>query len=333
MKKEFIYSVVMFICVVFTSACKKTQVGFLSPYIHYEVTPQIVPKGRNFQGLALNADGTSMPFTATVVHFYDKATGKMVDDIFSKKYAVKLWSGLYNPLTDTTVALINAKLQAVETTAVYINPQSGTLIANFGALNLPSGEYQYDLKITNENGTKVYPKIGDFVLKDTTDFDSAPAIGTVYNKLFKVGAEDTSSTAAVPILTITKTADAPNAITVQFMDKNGVFFDPKKGEIVRRPNTGLNPNPAYLQTFQDYTPSYTVTDNSMVFTYFFTPFPFISLGNSYNIYYRIPSQFAHFDESAFKDGVWSLNPRFPLRIYIPGSYTVTMQFPDVTHVP
>ncbi|MGZ3751029.1 MAG: hypothetical protein ACXVJN_03160 [Mucilaginibacter sp.] len=330
-RKPLLYTISLFLCLAATYACKKTAVGFLSPYIHYEESPILIPKGRAFLSAGLNGDGTSQPFSVKVVHYYDKATGKVLDTLFNKSFPVQIWTALYDSKKDTTLQLINAKLKTVNATPISINTASGQIVANYGALKLPAGEYQFDLQITNETGTRVYPKIGDFILKDTTTYDAVPALGTQYNKLFKVGNEGVSKLAKTPILTITRVADTPNIVTVQFLDKNGAYFDPKKGEIQRRPNTGLNPNPAYLQTLQDYSIAYSTTDNAMVFKFPFTPFPLNSLGNGYNIYYRIPTNNAHIDGQP--DGTWSLNPRFPIRIYVPGSYLITMQFPDVTRVP
>lgn len=312
-------------------SCKKTANGFLSPYIHYEQDPIQIPKGRAFLSSGLNADGTSLPISVKVVHFYDKATGKMVDTLFAHTYPVQTWTGLYDPKTDTTLQLINAKLKTVNIPGISINPASGQIVANFGALKLPAGEYQFDLQISNETTSRLYPKIGDFVLKDTTTFDAVPAIGTQYDRVYQAGNESVTKLVGVPILTITRVADIPNIVTVKFLDKNGIPFDPKKGEVQRRPASGVNPNPPYLQTLQDYAIAYNVTDEAMIFQFPFTPFPLNSLGNGFNIYYRIPAQYANVDGEPH--GKWSLNPRFPIRIYVPGSYLVTMQFPDVTHVP
>jgi len=331
MKKEILHSIIIILCLGLTYSCKKTPVGFISPYIHYEVNPVLIPKGRAFLSAGLNEDGSSQPYSVRVLHYYDKTTGNVVDALFAKTFPVQIWTALYNPKTDTTLQLINAKLKTVNIPGISILPASGQIEANFGALQLPSGEYQFDLEIKNDAGTKVYPKIGDFILRDTSTYEAVPDLGTQYDKLFKVGNESVSKLAKTPILTVTRVADTPNIVTVQFVDKNGVFFDPKKGEIQRRPNTGVNPNPAYLQTLQDYSISYNVTDNAMIFHFPFTPFPLSSLGNGYNIYYRIPTQYAHIDGQP--DGMWSMNPRFPLRIFVPGSYLVTMQFPDLTHIP
>lgn len=327
----FFYATSLIVGLAAVYSCKKTANGFLSPYIHYEQDPILIPKGRAFLSAGLNGDGTSQPMTAKVIHFYDKATGKIMDTLFAHTFPVQIWTGLYNSKTDTTLELIEAKLKTMNVQPISVNPASGQILANFGALKLPAGEYQFDLQITNETGTRVYPKIGDFILKDTTTYDAVPALGTQYDKLFQVGNESVSKLAGTPTLTITRVADTPNTVTVKFLDKNGTSFDPKKGEVQRRPNTGINPSPAYLQTLQDYSIAYLATDDAMIFKFPFTPFPLNSLGNGYNIYYRIPTQNVHIDGQP--DGKWSLNPRFPIRIYVPGSYLVTMQFPDITRVP
>lgn len=41
---------------------------------------------------------------------------------------------------------------------------------------------------------------------------------------------------------------------MKIMDKIGVAFNPKRGEIIKRPQTGINPNPPFLQNLQDYAP-------------------------------------------------------------------------------
>lgn len=335
MKRKIFQFAIMSVFLLGIDACKKTPTGFLSPYLHYEVDPIIIPKGRAFLSSGLNGDGTSQPYTATVVHFYNKATGENADALFNKTYPVATWIALYNPKTDTTLALINAKLKTVNVPPISVIPHSGQIVANFGALNVPAGEYQFDLEIKNDAGSRLYPKIGDFILADTSNFETT-SLGVPYDHLFEVGNETVTGVAANPILTVTRTGDTPNTITVQFLDKNGDAFDPAKGEIARRPNTGLNPNPAYLQTLQDYTNSFTITDNAMIFQYPFTPFPLNSLGNGFNIYYRIPTQYFKLDNPPLGNGQvvqWSLNPRFALQIYVPGAYTVTMQLPDVTRIP
>ena len=88
------------------------------------------------------------------------------------------------------------------------------------------------------------------------------------------------------------------------MDKNGVPFNPKTGEFTKRPNSGLNPNPPFLQNLQDYAPdTYVTTDTAISIKYPLVPFPIVTLGNGFNMYYRIPSQFVHIDSTS----TWSAN--------------------------
>jgi len=331
MKHRFIYFTLLSVSLLITSACKKNTVGFLSPYIHYEVDPILIPKGRNFLSAGLNGDGTSQPYTCKVLHFYNKATGQNVDTMFAHTYPVPIWTALYNPKTDTTIALINAKRSTVHVPAIAISPESGQITANFGALNIPGGEYQFDLQITNTAGTKIYPKIGDFILKDTTTFDAVPAIGATSETRILVGNESISKVGKPPHLMIMRVADTPNIITVKYADKNGVFWNPKNGEVVNRPAAGLNPNPPFLQSLRTFTHSFYYTPTSSVFAFPFTPFPLNQGPQAYNIYQRIPTQFVIND--GFPNGMYSLNLRFPIRIYVPGSYLVIEQSLDATHAP
>lgn len=325
--KKIIYFVILTLSgVCLAISCKKLENGFLSKLIHYSQDPMYIPKGRVFVSLPILPDGSTLPMHIELLHIYDTKTGNIVDDIFSKKYPVTTWTAAYNSKTDTTLALIQAKQKIVEMPAFSINDASGQLQSNSGALNLPGGDYVFDLKISNINGSNIYPKVGHFVLVDTTTFDN---YNTQYDRLYKVGDESVTKLAQKPTVTITRTADAPNVVIFKILDKNGVPFNPQANEIVRRPNPGVNPNPLFLQTLQDYSAGYTLTSSTMNFQFGVIPFPLFSLGNGFNYYYRIPTQFFHLDGEP--DGMWSLNPRSSFRIFVPGTYEVTFQFTDVTH--
>lgn len=307
-------------------SCKKIEKGFLSPLIHYNVDPMNVPKGRFYASDAINEDGSTIPLHVELLHVYDTKTGKNMDDIFFKKYPVTTWIDAYDSKTDTTVALIQAKQKTVDMPGVFVNDASGQLVANEGALNIPGGDYVFDLKISNIAGSGIYPKVGHFILVDTTTFENEQS---QYDRLYKVGDESVTKLAQKPTVTMMRTADAPNVVILKILDKNGVPFNPQANEIVQRPNPGINPDPLFLQTLQDYSTGYTLTDSTMNFQFGVVPFPFVSLGNGFNYYYRIPTQFVHLDGEP--DGMWSMNPRLSFRIFVPGTYEVTFQFTDVTH--
>lgn len=309
-------------------SCTKYQKGFLSPNIQYLESSYTISKGRVFTSDALNPDGSSLPLTVTLLHVYDSA-GDVMDSIFFKKYPVTTWTGAYNATTDTTLAEIEAKQQVQQLNPITLNTGSGVITGNFATIFLPAGTYWFDEKVSNVVGAEVFHKFVSVTLIDAPPYESVPDLGTTYDKLFKVGNESVTALAATPITTISYLADSPNLIIFKMVDKNGVPFDPKTGEIAKRPNSGLNPNPPYLECFENYTNAYTYTDTAMLFNYALTPFPFISLGNGFNLYYRIPTQY--FSVAGYPDGEWSANPRLPFQLWIPGVYSITMQFPDLTH--
>lgn len=326
---------VLIVCASVYTSCKKLPDGFLSPLVRYEEDPIIIQKGRVKVSSALNFDGSTKPAKIKLVHIYDKATGNVVDDIFFKKYTIKVWKSLYDRKTDTTLELIAAKQIDAEITPIVINEVSGQVEANYTTLNIPAGDYEFDLEITNGAGAKMYPKIGQLQIIDAPPFEANPELGTPYVRMIKVGDETqgTSLTSTNDVqVDVQKTADEPNKIIVKIVDKNGVPFNPLAGEIIRRPNTGNNPVPPFLQTLQDYSLKTDLFDDRMEFAYGVLPFPLESLGNGFNIYYRIPTQyFSHDDQVNFPDGQYSANPRFVFRVYVPGTYVITFKALGLTH--
>ncbi|WP_276501126.1 DUF5007 domain-containing protein [Terrimonas pollutisoli] len=322
-------------CVLSLGACKKLPDGFLSPIIRYEEDPILIAKGRVYVSSALNFDGSSKPAKIKLLHVYNKTTGQNVDDLFFKKDTIKVWTALYDPKTDTTLEKIAAKQTDAVVPPIIINESSGQLEANFQTLYIPSGDYSFDLEISNGAGSKVYEKIGNFTLLDKRPFEAHPEIGTPYIRMIKVGNEGLGANLTKPEeveVDIQRTGDAPNKVIVKMVDKNGIPFSPQGGEIERRPNTGNNPTPPFLQTLQDYSLKSELFSDRMEFTYGTIPFPLASLGNGYNIYYRIPTQFfSHDNQASYPDGQWSANPRFVFRAYVPGTYVITFKAKVLTH--
>lgn len=307
-------------------ACKKVPDGFLSSYIRYEVTPIIVQQGRAFVSDALNPDGSAKPMTVKLIAVYNAETGENVTEIFEKKYTIPVWTGFYDPKKDTTLEMINAKRKDSLVYPISINEFSGQLEANYATTNLPIGLYDFDLEVKNSAGSKLYPKIGQFHLKEAAFFENPDPRTTV---AMKVGAESTTKALPGGRIEVKHINSDVNKIIVRIVDQNGVAFNPKKGEIGRRPTPGTGIG--WLQTMQDYALSYEEYDDRMEFVYGVNPFPLSSLGNGYNYYYRIPTQYVKFDESlGLPDSEYSCNARFSLRVYLPGTYEVTVIVDGVT---
>lgn len=313
------------------TTCKKIPDGFLSDLVRYEEDPIIIQKGRTKVSSGLNFDGSSKPTKITMLHIYEKATGKNVDTIFSKKYTIKAWKALYDPKADTTVALIEAKQMDMEVTPIIINESSGQVEANYTTLYVPSGNYEFDLQISNGAETKTYPKLGQIQIVDAPPFETNPTLGSPYVRMIKVGNESVGTNTTNTSVKVARIADQPNKVIVKIVDKNNVPFNPLNGEIARRPN-GSSVTQPFLQTLQDYSLKTDLFADRTEFTFGTLPFPLNSLGNGFNIYYRIPTQFfSNVNQVLYPDGLYSANPRFQFRCYVPGTYTITFKANDLTH--
>ncbi|MEO6818481.1 MAG: hypothetical protein ABI204_02050 [Ginsengibacter sp.] len=343
----------------FTS-CTKIQDGFISPYIQYAVNEFSFVRGRITSSYSLIPDGSNIPLHVTWTHIYD-STGKIVDDIFRKKYLVGIWTSAYDPLTDITYASIFAKRAVDSLPPILVNEANGTITTNSGSFNLPLGTYSMDLEVSNSAGKQELKNILKITITDGKALETAPEQGTFRNQLALVG-----NAAPSPIFnfsnndnpfddySVTRFADTPNILVLKVMDRNGVPFSPLKGEITKRPNTGLNPIPPFLQNLQDYAPdTYIATDTAMIIKYPLTPFPIISLGNGFNMYYNILSTHISIDSTSdwsintpgnfykgpadphylgvYQNGRYNYYLRVPMRIQVPGAYEIAIKVLNITY--
>lgn len=350
----------------FTS-CTKIQNGFISPYIQYAVNEFSFVRGRVASSYSLIPDGSNIPLHVKWTHIYD-STGKIVDDIFRKKYLVGIWTAAYNPLTDKDYASIFAKRATDSLPPIVVNEANGTISSNSGSFNLPLGTYTMDLEVSNSAGTQELKSIMKLRITDGAAVEISPQTGNfslgllVANTAGGPGAAGGSNNGLAfngpnnpfVVYKVTRLADTPNVFIIKITDRNGVPFNPAAGEIAKRPNGGLNPMPPFLQNLEDYAPdTYVATSTALTIKYPLTPFPIVSLGNGFNMYYRIPTRFVAIDSTSawssnpsgnfYKGtadshylGVYTLNKydfslRIPLRIQVPGSYELDIKFLHITH--
>lgn len=352
---------------VYITACTKYGNGFLSPYLQYAVNEFTIIKGRTVSSYSLNTDGSDIPLHVRWTHIYD-ANGKIVDDLFSKKYPVAIWTAAYNPTTDKDYASIMAKRGIDSLPPIVVNERNGTIEANPGTIYLPAGTYTMDLEVSNSAGVEELKNImkiniveGDLVgispdpgafslsLLNAGTAGGAGALGGSNNGVMFNGNNN-----PFVVYSVTRFADTPNIFIVKVTDKNGVPFNPKAGEIAKRPAAGLNPNPPFLQNLEDYAPdTFKATDTAMSLKYPLVPFPITSLGNGFNMYYRLPARFVQIDSTSnwttntagnfyqgtadphylgvYTNDKFDYALRIPLRIYVPGSYELNIKLLDVTH--
>lgn len=328
MKKSLIFTLA--IGIVAVTACKKLPDGNLSDIIRYEETPMQIKKGRAEVSTAINPAGSSKPTEYKLLKIYEQESGKDVTDIFLKTYPIKIWTKLYDSKVDNTIEKIDAKRKDTVMTALSINKLSGSIESNENTLQLPSGHYVFDLEIKNSTGKRIFPKIGEFKLIDVPLFE-VPAIRSTV--AMKVGAETTTKSISSDAshIKVEKLDAKENKIIVRIVDKNGQPFNPKAGEVDRRPLAGTAVG--FLQTMQDYSLTTTLFDDRMEFTYGVVPFPLVSLGNGFNYYYRIPAKYVKFDDSlGLPYNTYSCNARFSFQAFVGGTYQVDVIIPQVTRV-
>jgi len=351
---------ILFILIVtFLSACTKYGDGFISPYVQYAVNEFTVVRGRTTSSYSLITDGSSIPLHVKWLHVYD-STGSIVDSLFTKQYPVTVWTSAYNNLTDVTYSSILAKQSVVNMAPLRVNESNGTIEANSGTLFLPLGTYSMDLSVSNSAGKEVLNKIMTIVIADGKPLETAPETGAFSNSLARVGNAAAALTLfngqnnPYDLVTVTRYADTPNTIILKVMDRNGVPFNPRTGELTKRPNTGLNPTPPFLQNLQDYAPdTYQVNDSAIAIKFPLVPFPIASLGNGFNMYYNILSAYVQIDSTSawssntsggyyhgasdshykgvYVDDEYNYYLRIPMRVQVPGAYEIAIKLLNTTH--
>lgn len=344
------------------NSCSKVQQGYISPTMQYNSTLFVIPKGQVVTSVGITVDGSTVPINVTWVHIYDSA-GNVVDSIFKKEYPVTGWKSGYNPKIDTTFAAIFAKLTEVNAPPIEVLPNGGQIRSTNSSLFVPSGKYTVDIQITNKVGTQLLKnamtlQFNDPVPIETNDATAGqPAVGllpagtaTALSPFYSTSAYN------CPFLqmTVNRFADTPNVVYLKVVDRNGIPFNPKTGELFPRPATGLNPIPPNLQNLQQYAPDFYATSDTAIFIrYPIAPFPIASLGNAYLMYYALKTSSVIIDSTS----TWSSNPnydfykgtsdshylgtyplnkydfyvRIPMRIQIPGAYIITEKVLNVTH--
>jgi hypothetical protein len=251
-----------------------------------------------------------------------------------------------------------AKRGVAEVEPINILEANGSVIATPATIYIPGGKYDVDIEVSNKAGSRVFKKMISLNIVNGKTVESTPETGA-----YSLGTLQANTPTGGPlhfngnnnpfvIETITRFADTPNVMIVRVQDKDGAYFNPKNNEIMKRPNSGLNPNPPFLQNLQDYAPdTFTATDTALVLRYPLVPFPIASLGNGYNMYYRLPTQFVTIDSTSawtsniagnyytglsdshykgvYVDGRYDYSIRIPMRIQVPGAYILNLKLLNV----
>ncbi len=321
-------TILLLIIVTVAVSCKKIQEGFLSDTMRYIDKNVYCLRGLPLvQTKPIDIDGSTPIVHFEMLNLRDEA-GKPAPKEFFEKYEVIMFKpGMtFDIKTDTTVAELDKKREKKTVPPMDFNPVSGQISFNRGSVNIPLGKYTFDLQATNKNGTKTFPAFATINIVDPVADDIFAQEDNVSNAFHNVTGAATPH--KNPKLTFTKVSNDGARIILKLTDKNGVPFNPKSGEIIRR---GDRPT---FENYAKFTPV-KFTDTAMICDFEVAPFPLAKYVTpttdwGHLIYYRIPSQFATVD--GFTPGLYSVNPRFAFTLKMEGTYIIELKFTDVTRV-
>ncbi|ANI89087.1 hypothetical protein A9P82_07160 [Arachidicoccus ginsenosidimutans] len=311
-------------------SCSKITPGFLSPTLGYTSKEIDCKRGLTYQASeAINFDGSTPPVTFRLLNLRDSLTGQPAPAEFTTLYDVPQFKPgeSFNPDTDSTIELLNAKRTTKQMYPYSFDSVSGQLVFNRASANLPVGMYVFDIQATNVHGTKIYPSAGYINVTDPADDD-------IFSLVYSAASGFSDATGAAtgvkaPQITCTKISNDSTLIYLKIVDKNGVPFNPKNGEIILR---GDRPS------FATYSKFYPViyNDTAMVCNYALAPFPLATYVDEtgyswgYLQYYRIPSQYVSMDAMPSPNG-YSANPVISFQLFLEGTYVVQVKMTDVVH--
>ncbi|MGF7232059.1 hypothetical protein [Arachidicoccus sp.] len=326
-KNKYLY--ILYLGIIF-AACTKIVPGFLSDTLGYTQKEIICTRGLAYDASEkINFDGSTPPVKFELINLRDSLTGQSAPKEFDSTYDVTQFKPgqTFDAQTDTTIALLNAKRESVKLKPYFFNQVSGQFVFNHGSAHLPTGMYCFDIKATNVHGVKIYPSAGYIHVLDPTDDDLYEVVYTACSA--SNDATGTFTTMKNIKFSITKIS-SDNAITiVKIVDKNGVPFNPKNGEVITR---GDRP---YFGTYAKFHPI-TYTDTAMICNFEVAPFPLANYvdnaGTDWGFlqYYRIPSKYIAIDNMPSTNG-FSANPVFSFQLKLEGTYEIVVQMTDATH--
>lgn len=312
------------LCLLTVFSCKKIQQGFQSDAIRYKDNDIYAKRGLILtQSDRINADGSTPPFTFKMLNLR-KEDGSAAPKEFTTEYEVLVFKAgqSFDIKTDTTVALLNKKRELQKKLPMYFNEQSGQLTFNKASANLPLGKYVFDVEMKNGTGTKLFPSLAKINVVDPIGEDLfvvTQAAGAAFHDVTQATID-----MKAPRVTCKKISNSGARAILKIVDKNGVTFNPKAGEIIKRGDRPI------FENYAKFNPVL-ITDTAMICDFEVAPFPLARYVTpatdwGYLMYYRIPSQFVTIDGTA--PGIYSANPRFEFQLKLEGTYVIEVRLTD-----
>jgi hypothetical protein len=322
MKTSFKNIIYILFAVALVNACTKVPSGYLSSQIRYPNSPDSVPIGTVKQLNPVDNDGSSSPVVYELLDIRDANTHQHADSLYWKQERY-VFASQFIASVDTTVDLLNSIRTKISAPCFDFNIHTGALTFYGTTANVPAGTYEYDVKATNEAGSKIFKNAGIFILYHAKPYENDGAACAWFQD-----GTTTSGTISTPTMDIQQLSTSGDRIILELADKNGTPFNPKLNEYIPRGDRSS------FQTFAAFHPLI-VTDTALICDFELTPFPIVPGAQGYTIYYRIPSNKGLIDPGIAPSSsrIYSINPRFTFRLFQDGTYLVKIQIPNVTRDP
>ncbi|NJI74953.1 hypothetical protein HCX49_17250 [Sphingobacterium kitahiroshimense] len=322
MKKNKLWILIPAVLFLSLSGCKVEEQGFLSENLRYNVANLQVNQGSVTYTDPLIANGSTTPLMVKLLAVRNKKTGELAPEFLQEGEISTYLSEI--TWQDTTLQQLNAKIGKAKYPPLMLNEIGGRVGFTQATNFVDTGQYSIDVEVSNIAGKKNFNNILDFSVigakKDSVFYQACTSS--------EFGAETDFQPVSNYRIDIQHISGEENKIIYMWLDKNGVPFNPKKGEIIKR---GDRP------TFKNWSPYYPelVTDTALVYQY-----PDVS-GLTYPIisgtytgtqfwegdpicYYRIVGTANSLGRN--------LNPVSTIKFYLPGTYIVRFKFSTITHI-
>ncbi|MDR2130140.1 MAG: hypothetical protein LBP56_03055 [Odoribacteraceae bacterium] len=168
MKKE----ILLFGWIAGLIACNPIEEGYLSSNIYYPKNPLAVSQGTTVFSEALATDNSTSPLHVELLDIRNVQTGQREPKWYGES-EVAFWLDEVNPLVDTTWDQVLAKYSRKPYPIFQVNPVGGRLEFTEGTKDIPVGEYEIDVKVTNVRGSIVLKNACTIVLGEIADFMGA----------------------------------------------------------------------------------------------------------------------------------------------------------------
>lgn len=241
---------------VLVQGCKPENVGFLNDNLRYNVAELQVVQGTSMATPAIVANGSSTPMNVELLQIRNKATGAVVPE-FLVPHSYNVYTGEVG--VDVTTMDQLAELIAETTSpSISVTEIGGRVVLTPATENVQPGLYTIDLNVKNIAGSNVYNEALDINLIPMVADSIFAKSGNTTPLLSESGA--VNLTASQYSTTVEYREDEQDKIIFMWLDKNGVPFNPKEDEIIKR---------ATLPSFADWSPFYPeeLTDTAIVYPY------------------------------------------------------------------